>query len=145
VTDPDIAAVRQVLERNIAAVNAQDVDAYVANQQPDVEFVLPGGVTVQGRDQVRQYAEAQWTAFPDAKIAFGMQVLSRDRAATEVIFTGTHTGPLQTPAGVVAPTGKSVTFTAASILQIKDGLVASEHLFFDQLELMTQLGLARSP
>jgi hypothetical protein len=31
-----------VLERNITALNARDLDAYLANQSPDVEFVLPG-------------------------------------------------------------------------------------------------------
>lgn len=135
--------VKDVLDRNIAAVNARDMDAYLANQQPDVEFVIPGGVTLRGRDQLRQYAEAQWTAFPDGKLVFGGQVLSEDAAATEVTFTGTHTGQMHTPAGVLEPTGRTVSLTSVSMLRIEDGLISSEHVYFDQLELMTQLGLSR--
>jgi hypothetical protein len=31
-----------------------------------------------------------------------------------------------------------------SILQIRDGLVASEHVYLDQMDMLTQLGLAGS-
>jgi predicted ester cyclase len=132
---------KRVLDRNITAVNARDIDGYLANQQPDVEFVLPGGVTLRGRDQVRQYTEALWQAFPDGILAFGAQVFGGDAAATEVVFTGTHTGPVVTPNGSIPPTGRTVTLRSASIIRIKDGLVASEHVYLDQLEMMTQLGL----
>jgi uncharacterized protein (TIGR02246 family) len=132
---------KDVLDRNIAAVNARDIEGYLANQQPDVEFVLPGGVTLRGREEVKQYTEALWEAFPDGTLAFGAQVLGEATAATEVIFTGTHTGPMVTPNGSVPATGKSVTLHSASILRIKDGLIASEHVYLDQLEMMTQLGL----
>jgi predicted ester cyclase len=140
-TDRAPIDVRDVLERNITAINNRDIDAYLANQQPDVEFRLPGGVVVRGRDQVREYTESLWTAFPDGTLAFGDQVLAGDAAATEVIFAGTHTGPLLTPKGPVAPTGRRVTLRSASILRITDGLIASEHVYLDQLEMMTQLGL----
>lgn len=131
---------KQVLDRNITAVNSRDIEGYLANQQPDVEFMF-GGVTLRGRDELRSYIEALWTAFPDGKLAFGEQVLAEDAAATALVFTGTHTGPLMTPNGPIPPTGNRVTLHSASILTIKDGLIASEHGYSDQLEMMTQLGL----
>ena len=140
-TDQDRTSAKHVLERNIAALNARDIGAYLANQRPDVEFLLPGGATLQGREQVRQYTEALWQAFPDATLTFGDQVLADNVAATEVVFTGTHTGPMPTPSGPIPPTGRPVTLRSASILRIEDGLVASEHVYVDQLDLMTQLGL----
>ena len=133
---------KQVLDRNIAAVNARDLDAYLANQSVDVEFVLPGGVILRGREQVGQYTQALWTAFPDGALAFGDQVFGEDAAATEVVFTGTQTGPMSTPNGTIPPTGKRVTLHSASILRIKDRVVASEHVYLDRFEMMTQLGLA---
>ena len=132
---------KQVLDRNITALNARDIDGYLANQRPDVEFVLPGGVTLHGRDQLRQYTEALWKAFPDGTLTFGDQVLTEDAAATEVVFTGTHAGPMMTPNGPIPPTGKRVTTHSLSILRMKDDLIASEHVYFDQLEMITQLGL----
>jgi predicted ester cyclase len=135
-----MSSVKDVLDRNLAAVNAHDVDSYVANQHPNVEFVLPGGVTLRGREQVRQYAELQFTAFPDAKLTFGAQVISDDLVATEVTFTGTHTGPLPTPTGVLDATGKTVAMTSMSLLRVLDGLVVFERVFVDQLDMMRQLG-----
>jgi steroid delta-isomerase-like uncharacterized protein len=136
---------KQILERNITAVNGRDLDGYLANQQPDVEFVLPGGVTIRGREQVGQYTEAMWTAFPDAILTFGRQFLGDEGAATEVVLSGTHTGPMATPNGPLPATGKRVTVHSVSILRFEDGRIASEHVYFDQLELLTQLGLAPAP
>ena len=136
---------KEILERNITAVNGRDLEGYLANQQPDVEFVLPGGVTIRGREQVGQYTEAMWAAFPDGTLTFGRQFLGDDGAATEVVFSGTHTGPMATPNGPVPPTGKRVNVHSVSILRFEDGRIASERVYFDQLELLTQLGLAPAP
>jgi len=135
---------KQVLDRNIAAINARDLDGYLGNQQPDVEFMIPGGITLRGRDDVGRYTQTIWTAFPDGALTFGQQILGDDAAATEVVFTGTQTGPMNTPNGPIPPTGKRVKLHSVSILRIKDGLVASEHVYLDQLELMSQLGLTPS-
>jgi predicted ester cyclase len=137
----DTPSTQQVLDRNLTTLNARDIDGYLANQQPDVEFVLSGGATLYGREEIRHYIEALWKAFPDGKLAFGAQVFADDAAATELVFTGTHTGPLMTPGGPIPPTGNHVTLHSASILHIKEGLIAWEHLYSDQLELLTQLGL----
>jgi steroid delta-isomerase-like uncharacterized protein len=143
--EADMTTPKQILERNITAVNGRDLEGYLANQQPDVEFVLPGGVTIRGREEVGRYTEAMWAAFPDANLTFGEQFLGDNGAATEVVLTGTHTGPMATPNGPLPPTGKQVKVHSVSILRFEDGRIASEHVYFDQLELMTQLGLAQAP
>jgi predicted ester cyclase len=132
---------KAALDRNITPLNARDMEGYLANQQSDVVFVLPGGVTLQGRAAIWQFIEALWTAFPDGSLAFGEQVYGEDAAAVEVVFTGTHTGPLMTPNGPSPPTGRQVSLHQASILRIKDGLIASEHGYADPLEMLAQLGL----
>jgi predicted ester cyclase len=140
-----MTTVKQVLDRNIAAINARDPDALLANQSPNIEFVLPDGMRLSGREQVGPYTRAMWTslwnAFPDATVAFGEQVLGDKAAASELVFTGTHTGPLETPQGPILPTGRQVTLRSVSIHGIENGLIASERVYLDRLELMTQLGL----
>jgi len=137
-----VQVVKQVLDRNVRAINARDAEEYLANQQPDVEFVLPGGVALHGRDEVGAYIATMWSAFPDGTITFSAEVIAEDSAAVEVTFTGTHTGPLISPGGSVPPTGKRVSLHSASILQIRDGLIASEHVYLDQMDMLSQLGLA---
>jgi predicted ester cyclase len=130
-----------ILNRNINAVNSRDIEAYLANQRPDVEFVLPGGTVLRGREPVRLITETMWTAFPDGQLSFGDSVINGDAAAVEVVFTGTHTGPLATPSGELAPTGRAVTTRTVSMLRFRDGMIASEHVYGDQFELLSQLGL----
>jgi len=133
--------VKQLLDRNLKALNAQDIEGVVANQQPDTELVIPGGAVLRGHEQLRQYTEALWAAFPDGVFSFASQVLAEDAAAVELVFSGTHDGPLVTADGVVEPTGKRVTLRSASVMRFRDGLIVSEHAYPDQLEFMKQLGL----
>ena len=137
--------VEQVLQRNITAINARDLPAYLANQQPDVELVLPGGEALRGREQAGAYIAAMWSAFPDGALAFTTMVIAGNSAAVEITFSGTHTGPLASPQGTVPPTGKQVTLKSASILQIRDGLIASEHVYLDPTQMPEQLGLIGQP
>jgi predicted ester cyclase len=137
----DITSVKQLLERNLKALNSKDIEELLANQQADAELVIPGGVAIRGREQIGQYTQALWNAFPDGVFSFAGQVLTDDAAATELVFTGTHTGPLVTPNGEIPPTGRRVTIQSVSVLRFKDGLIASEHAYVDQLGFMTQLGL----
>jgi predicted ester cyclase len=131
----------RILNRNITALNDRDIEAYLANQHPDVEFTLPGGAVFNGRDAIRAATEALWVAFPDGALRFGDQVLTEDAAATEVFFTGTHTGPLITPDGEVPPTGRTVRTTTVSMLRFRDGLIVSERVIGDEMDLPRQLGL----
>lgn len=140
-TKQDKTSIKELLDRNLKALNAQDIESILANQQPDAELVVNGGMTLHGHDQLKQYTQALWTAFPDGVFTHASQVITDDAAATELVFTGTHTGPLASPSGAIPPTGKRITIHSASIMRFKDGLIASEHAYNDQVEFMTQLGL----
>jgi uncharacterized protein (TIGR02246 family) len=136
-----IEVVTELLERNLRALNAHDIEGVLANQTEDAELVVPGGVVLRGHEQLRQYTEALWAAFPDGSFSFASQVLTADAAAAELVFSGTQTGPLVTAGGVVEPTGRRVTLQSASIMRFRGGLIASEHAYPDQLEFRKQLGL----
>ena len=58
------------------------------------------------------------------------------------MFTGTHTGPLATPAGEVPATGRTVRTTTVSMLRFRDGMIISERVIGDEFELVRQLGLS---
>jgi steroid delta-isomerase-like uncharacterized protein len=132
---------KEAAERHLAAFNAKDADAFVGNESPDIEFALPGAITLRGRDQVRAYMEIFWRAFPDASVTPQARILTEDIAVIEAVFSGTQTGTLHTPTGEIPPTGRQVSLRQVAVQRVKDGLVISEHLYFDQLELMAQLGL----
>jgi ketosteroid isomerase-like protein len=62
-------------------------------------------------------------------------------AVQEARFTGTHTGTLRAPSGDIPATGRSVDLRYVGVQSVENGRVASFHLYFDQAELLTQLGL----
>lgn len=63
--EQDAASVGQLLDRNIKALNAKDIEGILANQQPDAELVISRGLTLRGHEQLRRNTEALWAAFPD--------------------------------------------------------------------------------
>ena len=81
-------------------------DAYAAD---DMETVLvPFNQTFRGPGGFMQFMSGFERAFPDLTITVENQVATDEYVVNECTWTGTHTGPLATPAGDVPPTGKRV-------------------------------------
>ncbi len=62
-------------------------------------------------------------------------------AAAEGTITGTHDGVLHSPNGDVAATGRAVELRWAAVYATDGDTLKSEHLFFDQMDFLGQLGL----
>jgi steroid delta-isomerase-like uncharacterized protein len=122
------------------AFNSHDADGRAAIEAPDMEFVMPGGVTLRGHEQVMQAVRAFWDALPDAKITVVDLVAIGNVVVTEGTIAGTHNGTFQTPQGEIPPTGNPVSLRYAAVKRFEGDRLVSEHLYFDQLELLQQLG-----
>lgn len=96
---------------------------------------------VHGRERFRRYLETFKRAMPDARAVIEQLVESGEAVAVEGSFIGTHTGPLATDDGDVAPTGATVDLRFADLSRVRDGKIVSYHTYYDQLGLLTQLGL----
>jgi predicted ester cyclase len=129
----------------MAAFNAHDIEAHKANEAPDVEWVMPGGITLRGPDQVAQLQSIYWEALPDVKVVPVNQVVGGSTIVTEGYFEGTHSGTLRTPQGDIPPSGNRIRLRYATVQHVENGLVSFEHLYFDQLEFLTQLGVLPAP
>jgi steroid delta-isomerase-like uncharacterized protein len=134
-TDPVEAA-----RRYDEAFKAQNAEARVANLTPDVEAVLPGGLILRGPEQVMQVVRSFWEALPDGKISSENEVAAGDTVVNEGTLSGTHTGPFRSPQGDIPASGNRVALRYVSVKRIRDGKVAQEHLYFDQLEFLQQIG-----
>jgi steroid delta-isomerase-like uncharacterized protein len=132
-----------VLARRIYQLFSENrLDAVLDLVSEDVETVLvPFGQIFHGREGFMQFMQGFKGAFPDIKIAVTNQVATDDQVVTEFTARGTHTGPLQTPAGEVPPTGRTVDFSVCEAWRIKNGRLASLHNYQDAASLMRQLGL----
>jgi steroid delta-isomerase-like uncharacterized protein len=99
---------------------------------------------VQGVEQVTALWQGWATALPDSKATFHNAVVSGETVLLEVTWNGTHTGPLQTPTGSLAATGKRIELRACQVFQIAEGKAQSMRQYFDMATLMQQLGVASS-
>ena len=130
---------KRLVERHVAAFNARDEDAFP--WAADLEFVAPGGAQLRGRDEVLGFFHGFWEAFPDARNEVVRLIGEGSTCAGEGTFTGTHTGTMRTPTGELPPTGRRVQFGWMAMYEFRGDALASEHLYFDQAELLGQLGL----
>jgi steroid delta-isomerase-like uncharacterized protein len=106
-----------------------------------VGTLVPFGQTFHGKDGFLQFMHGFKDAFPEMEIRLDNQVISDGQVVNEISATTVHSGPLQTPNGVVPATGKTVHFTVCEVWGIKDGKLASLRNYQDALGLMAQLGL----
>lgn len=136
--EAEMATALQVVERHIAAFNAKDQEA--EPWTADAEIVTPGG-RFEGREQVLGFLKVFWDAFPDARLEITRSIEDGELAAAEGMLIGTQTGALQTPDGEIPPTGRGVQIRWMSMYEVGGDEIAFEHLYFDQVELLTQLGV----
>jgi steroid delta-isomerase-like uncharacterized protein len=131
----------EVVGRFYEAFGAGNLDEAMSVCADDLEIVDPGMGQVRGSERFREYLETFKRAMPDARAVLECIVESGDMVAAEGRFTGTHTGPLATDDGDVDPTGAAVDLRFADVSRVRDGRIVAYHTYYDQLGLLTQLGL----
>lgn len=136
---------RAVVERLYRAINDHDLEEAARLAAPDSVLTAPGGITATGPQAIKEYNKNWLTAFPDAKIETQEIFAQGNKVAAKAQFVGTHNGTLKTPMGDLPATGKKVTGDFVQLFEIDRGLTKSANLMFDQVQLMTQLGLAPAP
>ena len=103
---------------------------------------MPTGDKVQGRVAIEEYLSVWLRAFPDLTFEPARVFGSGDMIAVEWVSHGTHTGPLATPQGEIAATGKRAELRACSISRLtSDDLYAEDNTYFDSASLLQQLGV----
>ena len=83
-------------------------------------------------------------AFPDLRHEVLATVDDGQTVVAEIRASGTHTGPMASPSGDIPPTGKRFQVDYVDVWRFRDGMVASDHVYFDMYPFLTQLGLLAS-
>ena len=123
------------------AFNAHDEAGIRACYAEDATFTAPGGVTLEGAEPITGYAMTWLNGFPDAQITVHDEVIGEEWVAQRFTFAGTHTETLASADGDIPATGKSLSGRGASLTRFRDGKIVEDHLYYDQVDVMTQLGL----
>ena len=132
---------QHIAQQFVEAFNGHDESRIRALNAENAVFEAPGDVKTKGRDAATQYAMAWLNAFPDAKMTVHNEIVSGDWVVQEFTFTGTHRASLLTPGRTIPATNKQLTGRGTQIMRIEGNTVVETRLYFDQVQVMTQLGL----
>jgi len=124
------------------AFNENDQDGFRAMLADDVVYrEFATHTEAHGKDEVMAAVFKWKIAEPDMVGPVDRMTVEGDRVACEVVWRGTHTGPLQMPDGsVVPPSGKSTAITACGVLTFKDDKLAEMNHYYDALWFLMDIG-----
>ena len=137
--------VKETTDRFVAAFNAHDETALEALHAEDIKFNAPGGFKATNAKDATAYSTTWLKAFPDGQMKVRSEITSGPWVVQEILMEGTHTAPLESPSGAIAPTYKKVVGNGVHLLRVEDGKIAEARIYFDQLDQMRQLGLMPTP
>jgi predicted ester cyclase len=143
-----MADLKELSQKTVKAYNAHDASALAEFDHPDVVATAPsptGRTELRGRKAGQEYNQNWFIGFPDAKITIINEVISADSFVQEGIFQGTNTGEWRSEAGVMPATGKTLKGEFCLVAKVRDGLIVQGNLYFDQVQVLTQLGLMPAP
>jgi predicted ester cyclase len=140
-----MSLLRSLVEKHYAQVANQEWDRAAEVFTPDVETTEPGAGTMHGLAATVAYGTAFITAFPDGRLHLDTAIESGNSIVVEGRFTGTHNGPLVSPAGTIPPTGQKLELPYCDVFTVKDERIATHHIYYDRLDFMAQLGLMPGP
>ena len=143
---PPTAAVRRkresIVREHMDSENRHEFDATLATfEHPRYELVATDEVH-DGPEEVARYFEETRRALPDQRNETLAIHHGDDAVLVEAVIRGTHRGPLRG----LPPTGREfeLPILAMFVFEGEDKLVC-ERVYFDQLTVLRQLGIAREP
>ena len=119
------------------------VDEIFAPEYVRHDSALPEDI--QGLEAFKAYVTSLRTAYPDFTVSVDEQIIKGYKIISRWTVSGTNTGPLQSPMGELPPTGKKMIIPGAEIVQIANGKITEEWLFYNQLSSYLQMGYTLAP
>jgi steroid delta-isomerase-like uncharacterized protein len=136
-----MSANRELLDRYVERYNAGDLDGVMELYAEDAVQIMPDG-TYEGWNTVRDRLAQELDGFTELNHTVHSFVEQGETFADEWTFVGTHTGPFRLPDGrELPPTGKRVEIRGMEVVQVRDGKIVLNSLYYDNMASLAQLGL----
>jgi GNAT superfamily N-acetyltransferase/predicted ester cyclase len=102
------------------------------------------GATLVGPEEFKAWMQMFFGAFPDITHSHSDLAVDGDSIRTDVVVTGTHTGPLASAEGEIPPTKRRFTIHSTNVFEVTKGRIGALQIAFDQANFMQQLGLEQN-
>ena len=132
-----------VVREHMASEITHDWETTLATFDHPRYELFGAGQVFDGRDAVLNYFINSRRAFPDQANEPILLRAMDDAVLAEFWLTGTHQGPIPTPQGELAPTGKKIRVRMAAVFEFAPGKtrIVCERVYFDSGDILRQLGL----
>ena len=136
---------KELLDRYVELYNEGDLDACMELYAQNASQRMHAGI-FEGLSAIRARLGRDLDAFPDAKYVVDSFFAEDGKFGDEWTFTGTNTGPLRLPDGTEIPaTGKPVEIKGMEYVEVRDGKIVVDNLYYDNLAIAAQFGLLPQP
>jgi ketosteroid isomerase-like protein len=130
----------EIIRQLYQVAEAKDFPGFIKLFADDGYFYdVSAGQKYYGAD-IGKTADVYARAFPDMHRELYNLYVSGDRVIVELSLNGTHKGPLELPAGTIAPTGKEIHAPCCDVFLLEKGKVKSFHCYSAATILLGQLG-----
>jgi steroid delta-isomerase-like uncharacterized protein len=131
----------EIVREHMDSENRHEFDATLDTfDHPRYELIATGEVH-DGPEEVMAYFKETRRAFPDQRNELLALHHADDAVLVEAVIRGTHKGPLRS----LPPTGREYEVPILAIFMFDGNKLLCERVYFDQLTLLRQLGIARDP
>jgi carboxymethylenebutenolidase len=141
----DEQALIDVWEAHMASeFEKKDADAAIATMTDRPVLIhVPVNTGATGREALRKfYAEIFIPQMPeDAQLELLSRSVGQNRIVDEFILRLTHTVRMDWFAPGIEPTGRRLALPHVAVIAFENGLIASEHIYWDQASVLVQMGL----
>jgi carboxymethylenebutenolidase len=141
----DSKAVEEVWDRHTKAEFIDtDVEATMETMTDDPSVLhVATSIGARGRDSVRSFYQDYFIGHQASDMT--LQLMSRtvtsECLVDEMTISFTHDGVIPWILPGVQPTGRRVTVPIVTVIGMQEGLVHTEHIYWDQATVLAQLGL----
>ena len=145
VVSGDSATSEQVWDAHTTAeFVTSDVEATMATMTDDPTVLhVSTSVGARGREAVRRFYTEHFIGHQatDMRLDLTSRTATAERLVDEMTVSFTHDVEIPWILPGIPPTGRSVTVPIVTVITFADGLVDSEHIYWDQATVLAQIGL----
>jgi steroid delta-isomerase-like uncharacterized protein len=135
-----------IAEATITAFNTSNWAQFRAALASDVSYQETGtGRRAASADAYLQSVQAWKQAFPDAIGTIRNVVANGTTVVQELEWTGTQTGDMATPGGILPASGKQISVLASLWLTFQGDTIQEVHHHMDVMTMLMQLGAIPAP
>jgi steroid delta-isomerase-like uncharacterized protein len=140
--DPPLRKKREeIVREHMDSENRYEFDATLETFDHPRYELIPTGEVHDGPEEVMGYFEETRRAFPDQRNELLALHHADDAVLVEAVIRGTHKGPLRS----LPPMGREFELPILAIFMFDGDKLLCERVYFDQLTVLRQLGVARDP